>query len=116
MINLTDPAKTQIDDYFQGRAPSPIRIFLNSGGWGGPSLAMALDEPKDTDEKFDIKGLQFVVDKSFMEKAEKINIDFNKTYVMVCQRGLNSYQATKMVKKRYPTVTVLSLTGGISNY
>jgi iron-sulfur cluster assembly protein len=37
---------------------------------------MALDEPKDTDEKFDIKGLQFVVDKSFMEKAEKINIDF----------------------------------------
>ena len=76
MINLTDPAKTQIDDYFQGRAPSPIRIFLNSGGWGGPSLAMALDEPKDTDEKFDIKGLQFVVDKSFMEKAEKINIDF----------------------------------------
>jgi hypothetical protein len=32
MINLTDPAKTQIDDYFQGKAPTPIRIFLNSGG------------------------------------------------------------------------------------
>jgi hypothetical protein len=32
MIDLTDPAKTQIEDYFQGREPTPIRIFLNSGG------------------------------------------------------------------------------------
>ncbi|HCY86032.1 MAG TPA: hypothetical protein DHV36_12925 [Desulfobacteraceae bacterium] len=32
MIELTDPAKTQIDDYFQGKEPTPIRIFLNSGG------------------------------------------------------------------------------------
>jgi len=48
--------------------------------------------------------------------VQKINIDFSKTYVMVCQFGLNSYQATKMIKKRYPAVTVLSLTGGISNY
>ncbi len=32
MIELTDAAKTQIDDYFQGKEPTPIRIFLNSGG------------------------------------------------------------------------------------
>jgi len=32
MIELTDPAKTQIDDYFQGKEPTPVRIFLNSGG------------------------------------------------------------------------------------
>ncbi len=37
---------------------------------------MALDEPKDTDDSFDIKGLKFVVDKEFMEKAETIKIDF----------------------------------------
>ena len=76
MIELTDPAKAQIDDYFQGKEPTPVRIFLNSGGWGGPSLAMALDEPKDTDDSFDVKGLKFVVDKEFMEKAEVIKIDF----------------------------------------
>ena len=76
MIDLTDTAKTQINDYFQGKEPTPIRIFLNSGGWGGPSLAMALDEPKDTDDAFDVKGLKFVVDKDFMQKAENIKIDF----------------------------------------
>ncbi len=32
MIELTDPAKSQIEDYFQGKEPTPIRIFLNSGG------------------------------------------------------------------------------------
>ena len=48
--------------------------------------------------------------------AEKIEIDFNKTYVMVCQRGLNSYRATERLKKKYPNLKVLNLTGGISSY
>ncbi len=38
---------------------------------------MALDEPKDSDHLFDVKGLKFVADKVFMEKAQKIKIDFN---------------------------------------
>lgn len=37
---------------------------------------MALDEPKNTDDTFDVKGLKFVVDKDFMEKAENIKVDF----------------------------------------
>ena len=48
--------------------------------------------------------------------ASKIEVNFNKTYVMVCQRGLNSYKATEMLKKKYPALKVLSLTGGISSY
>ena len=48
--------------------------------------------------------------------AEKITVDFNKTYVMVCQRGLNSYRATERLKKKYPDLRVLNLTGGISSY
>ena len=37
---------------------------------------MALDEPKDTDDTYEVKGHKFVVDKEFMEKAEEIRIDF----------------------------------------
>lgn len=37
---------------------------------------MALDEPKDSDDTFDVKGHQFVVDKEFMGQAENIKIDF----------------------------------------
>ncbi|WP_439131718.1 HesA/MoeB/ThiF family protein [Polaribacter sp.] len=48
--------------------------------------------------------------------AKKINIDASKTYVMVCQRGFNSYRATEKMKKQYPDLEVLNLTGGISSY
>ena len=47
---------------------------------------------------------------------KKLEVDFNKTYIMVCQRGFNSYKATEKLKKKYPTLEVLSLTGGISSY
>ncbi|TXD46322.1 HesA/MoeB/ThiF family protein [Polaribacter sp. IC073] len=49
-------------------------------------------------------------------KAENIIVDFDKTYVMVCQRGMNSYIATKMMKNKYPELNVFSLVGGISKY
>lgn len=48
--------------------------------------------------------------------AKKIDVDKNKTYVMVCQRGLNSYRATEKLKAEYPDLEVLNLTGGISSY
>ena len=48
--------------------------------------------------------------------ADEISVDKSKTYVMVCQKGLNSYRAAEKLKNRYPDLTVLSLTGGISNY
>lgn len=48
--------------------------------------------------------------------AEKIEVDFDKTYVMVCQRGFNSYKATEKLKKKYPDLKVLNLSGGISSY
>ena len=49
-------------------------------------------------------------------KPENIVVNFNKTYIMVCQRGMNSYIATKMMKKEYPELNVFSLVGGISKY
>ncbi|WP_282072836.1 HesA/MoeB/ThiF family protein [Polaribacter atrinae] len=48
--------------------------------------------------------------------VDTIEVDFAKTYIMVCQRGINSYRATKMLKKKYPALNVLSLSGGISGY
>lgn len=49
-------------------------------------------------------------------EVSKIKIDKSKTYVMVCQKGLNSYKAAEKMKAVYPDLEVLSLTGGISNY
>jgi adenylyltransferase/sulfurtransferase len=48
--------------------------------------------------------------------VDKLDVDFNKKYILVCQRGFNSYKATKMLKNKYPNLEVFNLTGGISNY
>ena len=48
--------------------------------------------------------------------VDDITINKNKTYIMVCQRGLNSYIATERLKKKYPNLKVFSLTDGISSY
>ena len=37
---------------------------------------MALDEPKDSDNIYDVEGFQYIVDKAFMEKVKPIKIDF----------------------------------------
>ena len=37
---------------------------------------MALDEPRDTDQVFNVNGFQFVIEKEFYEKAKPVNVDF----------------------------------------
>ena len=76
MIEVTEAAAQQIAEYFKGKEIAPIRIFLNEGGWAGPSLAMALDEPKDSDNVIDVNGFQFIMDKEFFEKAKPVKVDF----------------------------------------
>ena len=46
----------------------------------------------------------------------KMKIATSKTYIIVCQRGFNSYKAVLELKNKYPDLEVFSLTGGISNY
>ena len=39
-------------------------------------MAMALDEPKDTDNVYDVNGFQFIMEKEFDEKAHPVKVDF----------------------------------------
>ena len=38
---------------------------------------MALDEPNEADDVFDIDGFKYVVNKDFLEKAKPIKVDFH---------------------------------------
>ena len=37
---------------------------------------MALDEPKESDNVYDVNGFQFIMDKDFDEKARPVTVDF----------------------------------------
>ena len=77
MFEVTEKANEMIQDFFKDKEDDPIiRIFLSQGGWSGPSLAMALDEPKDDDEIVKDNGITYLVNKELYGKAKPINVDF----------------------------------------
>jgi len=45
-----------------------------------------------------------------------LNIDTNKEYFLICNRGILSYTAAELLKEKYPNLTVFSLKGGIKHY
>jgi len=79
MFTVTDKAAEVIKDFLKDRnADSAVRITL-SFGWSGPSLGMALDEPKKEDEVFEEKGTKYIIDKDVYNQAKPINVDFVST-------------------------------------
>lgn len=78
MLEVTKAATDKIAEYFQDKDISPVRIFLLEGGCGLPSLALDLDEIKDTDAVFEIDGFQFIVDEDLLKEAVPIKVDYNR--------------------------------------
>ncbi len=77
MINVSKEAQEQVRAYFEGKEVQPVRIFLNSGGCGGPSLAMALDEVTDKDTVVTHDGIDYIMDKELLEKAAPVTVDYS---------------------------------------
>ena len=76
MLTLNDSAREELEEYFADKDATPIRIFL-AGGCGGPRLALALDEPTETDTVFNEGKFTFVVDKELLETTGSLTIDAN---------------------------------------
>ena len=75
MLTVTEKAQEQISAFFKGREAKPIRIFLTNG-CGGPQIAMGLDEATDQDSVFEFSGIQYLVEKTLLDQAKPIEIDF----------------------------------------
>ena len=80
MFQVTEKASEMIQNALKDKEDSSyIRLFLSQGGWAGPSLAMALDEPKDDDEVFEDNGISYLIEKNLFEQAKPISVDFTDT-------------------------------------
>jgi len=75
MLNVTEHAQEQIANYFKDNELKPIRVFLSSG-CGGRQIALALDAARPEDAVFEVAGVQYLVEKSFLAQAQPIEIDF----------------------------------------
>ena len=76
-LTVTDLAVTKLKEYMQANSiDSALRIALMQGGWAGPSLGLALDEPKDSDKVFDNDTLKFLVEDSLLTTCGEITVDY----------------------------------------
>ena len=78
MLQVTKSAIEKISEYFIDNELKPIRIFLHEGGCAPSSLALDVDEIKDTDAVFEIDGFQFIVDEDLLREAVPIKVDYNR--------------------------------------
>jgi iron-sulfur cluster assembly protein len=76
MFEVSQAAQQQIAEFFKDKEIKPIRLFLNQSGWGGPSLALVLDEPNDLDDTFAVNGFSFIVNKTLLKQVQPVLIDF----------------------------------------
>lgn len=51
-----------------------IRIHFAGMGWGGPAFSLVLDEQKETDNKEEMEGLSFLVDKDVTSQFGALTI------------------------------------------
>ncbi|MBU1171486.1 MAG: IscA/HesB family protein [Proteobacteria bacterium] len=86
MFNVSEKAQEQIKIYFKGKELMPVRVFLHKGGCGGPQIAMALDEKKESDTIFTIEDIEYLVDSEFLKEAQPIGVDFIESGFKVTSR------------------------------
>ncbi|MCK9175955.1 MAG: IscA/HesB family protein [Desulforhopalus sp.] len=74
---VTDLAVTRLKEYLVDNSiESALRIALMQGGCGGPSLGLALDEPKDNDKTYDKENLKFLVEADLFDTTGDITVDY----------------------------------------
>ena len=82
MFEVTQNASEKIKELLKDKDNIPgIRIALSQGGWSGPSLGLALDEPQDNDEVFNDRDLTYIVEKGLYELVKPIKVDYVNTYM-----------------------------------
>lgn len=61
--------------------------------------------------------IPFPIDKTItIDTLDSIQIEPFKKQVLVCEKGITSYKATKLLKEKFPKANILSLAGGINDY
>lgn len=74
MIELSDAARKELENFFSDKEKEPVRIYA-ANGCGGPRLALALDKPNADDQSFEADGFTFCIARDLLAQVESVKID-----------------------------------------
>ena len=78
-ITITDVAAEKVRDLLSDKAEGPemaLRVAVRGGGCSGFQYALAFDQPKEEDHRFDVDGVTVVVDKTSMQFVFGSEVDY----------------------------------------
>ena len=78
-ITLTEVAAGKVRDLLGEKADGgemALRVAVRGGGCSGFQYALAFDQPKDEDHRFDVDGVSVVVDKTSMQFVFGSEVDY----------------------------------------
>jgi iron-sulfur cluster assembly protein len=77
MLEVTTQASEKLIQYLQvNNVSASLRVAVMQGGCSGPSLGLALDEEKPTDELFVQESLSILIEKDLMQQCGSITVDY----------------------------------------
>ncbi|HKI45260.1 MAG TPA: iron-sulfur cluster assembly accessory protein [Balneolales bacterium] len=79
-VVITDPAAHQLQKILkkQDNSEKYLRIGVKGGGCSGLSYVLDLDEKKNYDEEYEVKGVPFILDRRHRLYLEGTVIDFSE--------------------------------------
>ena len=78
-ITITDVAAKKVRDLLGEKADAgemALRVAVRGGGCSGFQYALAFDQPKPEDHRFDVDGVSVVVDKTSMQFVFGSEVDY----------------------------------------
>lgn len=82
IIDLTTKASEELSKVVEDKkTEKPLRIYIASYGWGGPSFGLALDERKDGDIEATVDKFTFVLEEGLEESFNKFTVDYSDNWL-----------------------------------
>jgi len=89
MLEVTEMAGQKLKAYLEeNKIESAVRVALMNG-CGGPSLGLALDEPKATDATADRDGVRVIIDNELLGQCGAVRVDFTEGSGCGCNGGFS---------------------------
>jgi iron-sulfur cluster assembly protein len=79
MVTLTNIAAEKVRGFLEGQETAGLRVGVRGGGCSGFQYALALDEPKDEDQIFDIGGIRVIVDEASLQYVDGSEVDYTES-------------------------------------
>lgn len=85
---VTEKATKLLEEHFNGKERSPIRLFVKLGGCGIRSFGVALESVKRSDTIFEIDGFRYVINRVLLKSVQPITVDSDGFGFRISGRGI----------------------------